>query len=57
MVEIANLCLQVDNKNEVIHSKDGVVKTIRCYYTIKQGEPPNDLWKKGKIEIYFVGRL
>ena len=43
VVEIANLCLQVDNKNEVIHSKDGVVKTIRCYYTIKQGEPPNDL--------------
>ena len=28
MVEIVNLCLEVDNKNEVIHSKDVVVKAI-----------------------------
>ena len=28
MVEIANLCFEVDNKNEVIHSKDVVVKAI-----------------------------
>ena len=28
MVEIANLCLDADNKNEVIHSKDVVVKAI-----------------------------
>ena len=28
MAEIANLCLEVDNKNEVIHSKDVVVKVI-----------------------------
>ena len=28
VVEIANLCLQADNKNEVIHSKDVVVKVI-----------------------------
>ena len=28
MVEIANLCWEADNKNEVIHSKDVVVKAI-----------------------------
>ena len=28
MVEIASLCLEADNKNEVIHSKDVVVKSI-----------------------------
>ena len=28
MVEIVNLCLEPDNKNEVIHSKDVVVKAI-----------------------------
>ena len=28
VVEIANLCLEADNKNEVIHSKDVVVKAI-----------------------------
>ena len=28
VVEIANLCLEADNKNEVIHSKDVVVKVI-----------------------------
>ena len=28
MVEIANLCLEANNKNEVIHSKDVVVKAI-----------------------------
>ena len=28
VVEIANLCLEADNKNEVIHSKDVVVKAV-----------------------------
>ena len=28
LVEIGNLCLEADNKNEVIHSKDVVVKAI-----------------------------
>ena len=28
MVEIANLCLEADNKNEVIHLKGVVVKAI-----------------------------
>ena len=28
VIEIANLCLEADNKNEVIHSKDVVVKAI-----------------------------
>ena len=28
MTEIANLCLETDNKNEVIHSKDGAVKSL-----------------------------
>ena len=28
VVEIANLCLEADNKNEVIHSKDVVIKVI-----------------------------
>ena len=28
VTEIANLCLESDNKNEVIHSKDGAVKSL-----------------------------
>ena len=28
MVEIANLCLEADNKNELFHSKDVVGKAI-----------------------------
>ena len=31
VVDIANLCLEADNKNEVIYSKDVVVKTIGVF--------------------------
>ena len=30
MVEITKLCLEADNENDVIHSKDVVVKTINA---------------------------
>ena len=32
VVEIADSCLEADNKNEVIHLKDVVVKTMLSHY-------------------------
>ena len=40
MVEIAYLCLEADNKSEMIHSKHVVVKAIDA---ITPNEVPNDL--------------
>ena len=42
VVDVANLCLESDNRNEVIYSKD-VVNTIDVITLLGKAEPPNDL--------------
>ena len=55
VVEIANLCLEVDNKNEVIHSKDVVVKAIDAITLLDKMN--YQMTFERKVEKCFVGRL
>ena len=43
MVDVANLCLESDNRNELIYSKDNVVNAIDVITLLGKSEPPNDL--------------
>ena len=51
MVEIANLCWEADNKNEVIHSKDVVVKTIDAITLLGKVNHQMTFEKKEKLKI------
>ena len=55
MVEIANLCLEANNKNEVIHSKDVVVKAIDAITLLDKMN--YQMTFERKVEKCFVGRL
>ena len=57
VVDVANLCLESDNRNEVIYSKDVVVNAMDVITLLGKAEPPNDLRKKGKIGKCFGGGL
>ena len=43
VVDVANLCLESDNRNELIYSKDNVVNAIDVITLLGKSEPPNDL--------------
>ena len=50
MVEIVNLCLEVDNKNEVIHSKDVVVKAINAITLLSKANHQITFQRKERLK-------
>ena len=50
MVEIANLCLEANNKNEVIHSKDVVVKAIEAITQLSKVKHEMTFERKGILK-------
>ena len=54
VIEIANLCLQVDNKNEVIHFKDGIVKTIDAITLLSKVNHPMAFERKERLKYTLL---
>ena len=54
VIEIANLCLQVDNKNEVIHFKDGIVKTIDAITLLSKVNHPMTFERKERLKYTLL---
>ena len=50
MVEIANLCLEADNKNEVIHSKHVVARAIDTITLLGKGNHQMTFQRKERLK-------
>ena len=53
MIEIANLCLEIDNKNEVIHSKHVVAKAIDAITLLGKVSHQMTLKRKERLKNAF----